>query len=371
MKSSRRPFLAAAFLCLLAGAALAADPVVSSLRGALGASQQDRANSEAQARSARDDLIRFRSELAELQALEAASRQGGARGGSGSKEARLSALHAREAALEAEYAREQASLARLLGALQLYRRSPPPALMVTPAKAKDAVRAAILIRAMEPELARRARVAALALEQIRVLRRAAAAANADLFASESALADRKAELEGLVMQSAEAERLFDAQSRAAQAEASSLAQRLQRMGASPDAADASGAAPSRLIPPVTGNLLQRFGQSSAGGQRSEGLTWSAAPDSTVRAPAGGRIDYAGPVKGWGGVLILRLSGGYHVVLTGVERLTVSAGQTVRAGQMLGRTSAMGERSQLHLEVRRNGAPQDPARWLGSTPRAAG
>ena len=67
------------------------------------------------------------------------------------KRARLEALHQRESALVGELGRDRGQLARLLSALQLFRRDPPPALLVSPNDARDAVRAAILIRAMTPE----------------------------------------------------------------------------------------------------------------------------------------------------------------------------------------------------------------------------
>ncbi|MFZ0266547.1 MAG: peptidase M24, partial [Caulobacter sp.] len=48
------------------------------------------------------------------------------------KRARLEALHQRESALTAQLGRDRGQLARLLSALQLFRRDPPPALLVSP-----------------------------------------------------------------------------------------------------------------------------------------------------------------------------------------------------------------------------------------------
>ncbi len=86
-------------------------------------------------------------------------------------------------------AANQAQLSRLLGALELYRRNPPPALLISPRSAEDAVRATILIRAVEPELARRAQAFRAEAEALQRVRRAIEAMSEDLFTSESALAE--------------------------------------------------------------------------------------------------------------------------------------------------------------------------------------
>lgn len=354
--------VAAPILLALAGASAVAQDTRSSstlqLRGELAARREETEADRAQAEAARRDIARLREELEALKALSVAPRGGGQR------QARLEEVARREAALNAELAKSQGELARLLGALQLYTREPPPALLASPESAKDAVRAAILIRAMQPEITGRARAAALRAERIRVLRRAAAAANEELFTSESAIADRKAELEQLIGAVGEAQRRFDARAQVSERQAGELTRRLTAAGAPLDPPPGRDRGPAVMLAPVSGVLTGRYGGRSAGGQRSEGFTWRAAPGAEVRAPAAGVLEYAGDVKGWGGVLILRLGGGYHAVLAGVEEVGPSVGVVVRAGQALGRMAATtaGGR-ELYLEVRKDGAPVDPARWL--------
>ena len=80
------------------------------------------------------------------------------------------------------------------------------------------------------------------------------------------------------------------------------------------------------------------------------------------------MDYAGPLKGWGLVLILRLGGGYHLVLAGLETALTAPGRTVAAGQPIGRMAGQGGAApELYFEIRKNGAPVDPARWLKAPP----
>jgi septal ring factor EnvC (AmiA/AmiB activator) len=91
----------------------------------------------------------------------------------------------------------------------------------------------------------------------------------------------------------------------------------------------------------------------------------------VLSPADGRVDYAGPLKGWGVVLILRLTGGYHLVLAGLGSSNARVGTAVAAGEPIGRMqTAPGAgkdkdqaTSELYLEVRKGETPVDPARWL--------
>jgi septal ring factor EnvC (AmiA/AmiB activator) len=124
------------------------------------------------------------------------------------KRARLEALHQRESALTAELGRDRGQLARLLSALQLFRRDPPPALLVSPGDARDAVRAAILIRAMTPELQARAEGYARQARAVAALRREAAAASEQLFTAESLVADRRGELERMIVEKTQLERAY-------------------------------------------------------------------------------------------------------------------------------------------------------------------
>jgi septal ring factor EnvC (AmiA/AmiB activator) len=83
------------------------------------------------------------------------------------------------------------------------------------------------------------------------------------------------------------------------------------------------------------------------------------------SPAAGLVQYVGPVKGWDVIVILRLAGGYHLVLAGLERTSVQVGQSVTEGQPLGwATGGRQSGAGLYLEVREQGSPVDPSRWLG-------
>ncbi|WP_309603950.1 peptidoglycan DD-metalloendopeptidase family protein [Phenylobacterium sp.] len=251
---------------------------------------------------------------------------------------RLARLNVEETQLSVEQSRNMSQLARLLSVLEQLRRDPPPALLVSPRDAKDAVRAAILVKAMTPGLRLRASGYAHEANEMMRQRRLAAVESEALFTNESERADASPSrpLRGSVA------------------------------GGAPAAAIT---APQSLASPTPGPIVRRFGEALASGGHANGLTIAAAGGARVASPGPGSVQFAGPVKGWGVILILRLAGGYHLVLAGLEQTSVSVGQSVAAGQAVGwmpqgrQSDGQKAPRELYLEVREQGSPVDPARWL--------
>ena len=367
-------------LCaLIASVALAAPPSSPALRQVEADQRQreeERDRALADAEQTRREIAQLEAQLGELDRAE----QSGERSVS-DKRLRLAALNVRENELNARLGADQNRLARLLGALELFRRDPPPALLVDPHDIRDAVRAAILIRAITPRIEARAQALKTEVLAIKQARREAATASADLFTAESNVADQRAKIETLIAGKTTLEHRAAADADAANQDISALADRARALrGLTQDLAAAAppprvqeppnpehaglfGAA--RLFtPPVGGAPIRVFGQAEPGGGRALGWTWRPGPGGAVLAPAQAIVDYAGPLKGWGLVLILRLGGGYHLVLAGLETALTAPGRTVVAGQPIGRMAgAGGATPELYFELRKNGAPVDPARWL--------
>lgn len=273
------------------------------------------------------------------------------------KRQRLEVLHRRESALIGEMGRDRGQLARLLSALQLFRRNPPPALLVNPRDARDAVRAAILIRAMTPELQARADAYARQARAVGALRREAAAASEQLFTAESAVADRRGELERMIVEKTELERAYAQDAIAADQERRTL-------GALTDGLTTASTGPLALRAPAPGDVVRRFGEALPVGGKSEGLSIRTAKGQAVGSPAAGTVEYAGPLNGWDMVVIVRTQGAYHLVMAGMADVKVAPGQSVAAGAELGSMTDRGPlEPELYLEVRENGVPADPGRWL--------
>ena len=259
---------------------------------------------------------------------------------------RLARLNVEETELSADQGRNMSELARLLTVLEELKRDPPPALLVSPKDAKAAVRAAILVKAMTPELQLRASGYAREAGEMMRQRRLAAVESEALFTTESARAELTPPPAG--------------------------PQAALRGNAPQSAPGAAISPPQSLSMPTPGPVVRRFGEALASGGRSNGLTIAAANGAQVASPGAGAVQYVGPVKGWGVILILRLAGGYHLVLAGLDRTSVSPGQSVAPGEPVGwmpddRQSAGGKGPrELYLEVREQGSPVDPGRWLKKT-----
>ncbi len=288
----------------------------------------------------------------------------------------LKRLNAREVALTAEIGANRAQLTRLLSALQLMTREPPPPLLVSPKRANEAVRAAILMRAVEPVLQSRAEALARQAAEIAKLRRETALQGERLFTAESELADRRAAIERLAHQKGALEQSLNPTDDRAVREAARRAPDpaalvhdldAQTRAVSPAATPGSaGATPGdgHLIQPVAGQLVRHWGERAGGRVRSQGVAWATEPQAQVRAPAGGRVDYAGPLKGWGQIVVLRMSDQIRIVLTGLDRLDTATGRSVAAGEPIGTMGqARNPPPEVYLELRRDGAPIDPSRWL--------
>jgi septal ring factor EnvC (AmiA/AmiB activator) len=244
---------------------------------------------------------------------------------------RLERLNVEQVELSREQALNMSRMARLLSVLEQIRRDPPPPLLVRPEDARDAVRAAILVRAMTPELRRQAQIYAREAGEMMRQRRLAAVESEALFTTDSLRAET-----------------------APQAAS----------GAPPSPQSAPSRPPESLLWPVRGTVSRRYGDTLSGGGKSNGLTLSTTGVAQVVSSGAGVVQYVGPVQGWGVVVILRLAGGYHLVLAGLERSSVEAGQSVAAGQAVGvMPDSRQSLSELYLEVRDQGAPVNPETWL--------
>ncbi len=295
----------------------------------------------------------------------------------GGARAALTKLNLQEAELKVRMARNQQSLTQLLGALQMYARNPPPPLLVDPRSARDAVRAAILIKAITPELETRAKAFSSQSDALKHVRRQADAQSGVLFQAESTVAEREAQITDLIAQKQALEKQLYADAGAAQTDVQRLAARARSLGELVHVLDAHSqgtggdvALPIRFIAPVQGVLAHGFGQGGGDPEHAKGVTWTTPPGAAVLSPIAAAVDYAGPLKGWGNVLILR-SRDYNLVLAGLGEVGTEAGRTVAGGEPVGKMPGDTPHPALYLEVRRATRPVDPGRWLPDAGAKAG
>jgi septal ring factor EnvC (AmiA/AmiB activator) len=151
-------------------------------------------------------------------------------------------------------------------------------------------------------------------------------------------------------------------------------------GGSPDAAPAVAAAidPARpknlrsfaaaqgaMVMPVAGRLKRRYGESDEFGAASKGILVLAPAGGQVVAPFDGRIEFAGPFRGYGQILIIEHGDGYHSLLAGLQRIDGVVGQWLVSGEPVGIMPTGEREAALYLELRRHSQPINPLPWLAT------
>lgn len=114
--------------------------------------------------------------------------------------------------------------------------------------------------------------------------------------------------------------------------------------------------------PVTGTLLATF---SGPQSLNTGIDIGAKKGEPVFAASEGTVVYAGDgLRGYGNLLILKHSDNYLSAYAHNQRLVVAEGDSVKAGQKIAEIGSSGTNNdKLHFEIRHDGKPVDPLRYL--------
>lgn len=121
-----------------------------------------------------------------------------------------------------------------------------------------------------------------------------------------------------------------------------------------------------LIAPVHGAAANRFGAPRAeGGALWKGLFIRAAEGSEVHAVAAGQVVYADWLRGFGNLLIVDHGDGFLSIYGNNQSLLRDTGDTVKSGEVLATVGNSGgnPESGLYFELRHQGQPFDPSRWV--------
>ena len=120
---------------------------------------------------------------------------------------------------------------------------------------------------------------------------------------------------------------------------------------------------SGLMWPVRGRVTSNYGR--RWGRLHAGIDIGAPKGTPIRAAKAGTVRFAGQMSGYGNVVILDHGGGLSTLYGHQSRLGSRRGQKVDQGQTIGYVGSTGRSTgnHLHLEVRINGSPQNPRRYL--------
>ena len=330
-------------------------------------------------------------------------------------EGRLDDLKGQQGTIRKSLSERREVLAEVLGALQRMGLNPPPAILVRPEDALSSVRSSILLGAVVPELREQTAMLLADLKELSRLGETIASERQRLVATITEQAEGRTRLSLLLeekrkLQAGSEETLKGEQLRAADlaAKAGNLKDLIASLDSGIEAArkaaeaarlaeeelarrearDAERAVPehNRLVEsapfprllgtlalPVSGKKIRAFGHVDEAGVTAFGDTVRTQSGAIVTAPSDATVLYAGPFRSYGQLLILDAGGGYHVVLAGVGRISVSQGQPVLAGEPVGAmaetriasASAVGSvnaQPELYIEFRKDQKPVDPAPW---------
>lgn len=332
------------------------------------------------------------------------------------------------------------ALVETLAALQLLQKNPPPALFVHPDDAADAARAAILMSEIAPALKEQADALAREIDELRLAREAVTSQRATLARADE---DLEAERRLLAETLAEREKKYRELSGLAATETSELTKlagkaetiedllsEIRKVGtlvaprrkpspppqtgplptprpspfkeetavaslppgreltSAPLQASAGlniarfSAAKGAVRLPANGRMIAKFNSQNGKAGKTKGITIATRPDAQVVAPFDGEIAFAGPYLGYGQLLIITAGEGYHLILSGMERIDAVVGQRLLAGEPIGqmgpaegKTRPASQKSgenenlnpqgwpELYFELRKDGQAFDPVPWL--------
>jgi lipoprotein NlpD len=129
---------------------------------------------------------------------------------------------------------------------------------------------------------------------------------------------------------------------------------------SPAAPAAAGDEDVAWIWPAQGAMLAGFDEA-----KNKGLDISGKAGDPVIASADGRVVYAGAgLRGYGNLIILKHNNTFLTAYAHNQTLLVKEDQSVKKGQKIAEMgNSDADRVKLHFEIRRQGKPVDPARYL--------
>jgi murein hydrolase activator len=340
-------------------------------------------------------------------------------------EGALKNLREEEILIRSELAAKRDVLSRVLAGLQRLEQNPPPALVVAPDDVLGALRGAMMFGVVVPELKDEAVKLTRKLERLQAVRNETLAVQAKAAEQRSLFVVQKTELEALMQEKKrlaeasragvkeaderlaalaneakslkelldgiEAEKLRAEKAMAAQQAAEEKARLAEeeriRARSRLSMADAKG----KLDYPVQGQILRQFGEDNGFGTPLSGMVIDASPGALVRVPVEGKIQFAGPFRTLGQMVIVDAGQNYMILLAGLSQLNVVAGQSVAAGEPVGQmgqeraavsfidfgndvakrdAGKTAKNPILYVEIRNKGTPVDSKPWWAGSRKEA-
>ncbi|MDR1693699.1 MAG: peptidoglycan DD-metalloendopeptidase family protein [Lactobacillaceae bacterium] len=121
-------------------------------------------------------------------------------------------------------------------------------------------------------------------------------------------------------------------------------------------------AKGRLTMPARGAVIISYGQETAKGVTSKGITIQTRSYAQVTSIFDGTVIFAGPFRGYGNLIIIEHGEGYLSLLAGLETIDCELGQMLLAGEPVGQMGSDMD-TNLYVEIRENNKPINPFSWI--------
>ena len=299
----------------------------------------------------------------------------------GSLDSAITELTIEERQMAASFQRDRVKVGRLLAVLERLQHDMPPVIVLKADDALGATHGAMLLGASLPRIYEAAASLSRRLEELRKTRAELQQRRIDSAKNAIKLSSARVELDQLLAikerEAQSAQSIYgDLQSQldSIAGEAADLGTLLAKVASLRAAIPGSQAVVTvgpeeeaafrlrrgALRQPVVGRQLNSKDPRAA--DLSPGVTFLTSPGAAVVAPADSRVLFAGRYHKTGEALILEMPGGYDLVLAGMDRFAVKAGDQLLAGEPVG-TMPLGSNGRLYFEVRQNGKSFSPAQWL--------
>lgn len=121
---------------------------------------------------------------------------------------------------------------------------------------------------------------------------------------------------------------------------------------------------TKFMKPIDGPILSSYGP-KPGGLHNDGINIKAPQGAPVRAAENGVVVYAGSMKGYGNMVLVRHADRWMTAYAHLDRILVERGATISRGSTIGTVGRSGtvDQPQLHFEIRRGTDALNPEKYM--------
>jgi septal ring factor EnvC (AmiA/AmiB activator) len=315
-----------------------------------------------------------------------------------SLEASLEELEVKEKELKNKLSHRDTQMVNVLASLQSLALNPTEVIMAQPTPPIDTLRSAILLKSAVPKLEDAVGTIKKNLSVYQTLRVTIKTKHDQVEKESKKLAEQHKEMEELFAQKAELKDQLDERKKSSAKKLRQLASKAKdlkdlisklddgksyrgmssydepkpksllgnskpkKLSFLGDASSSFADARGKLPYPVQGKVIVKYGDMTRSGTHSKGITLRSRSGAQVISPYDGIVLFAGPFKGYGKILIIKHDDNYHTLLAGLTDIDGQVGQSLLAGEPVGRMSTENNPS-LYIELRKSGQPINPLPWL--------